>query len=191
MEQIGEIIIINFPIVIAEGKKRNLPPLGSIVKTDSNFLAIVVSHSVESKIPGRTPIAYWKTARELENEQPQTFELMRWLFQMVVFGTEENGNPEVSLPEKSVEIHSLVFPADIGIVKKLIDGKSFFNFVFNADENLFPQRNEIILRLLRDYFKTVPEEEKKKERVKVFSNLSKILRNDYPSLKKLMEGVKI
>ncbi len=191
MKQVGEIVIINFPVVIAEGKRGKLPPIGGIVKTDSDFLGIVVSHTVESKIPGRTAVAYWKKPSELEREQPQTFELMRWLFQVVIFGSEKGGAVEISLPEKSVEIHSLLFETSGEIAGKLFREKAFFNFIFGADSELFPQRNEIVLRMLNGYFSSVPEKERKSEYVKVFSNLARVLRNDYPSLKKLMDGVKI
>ncbi len=191
MEQIGEVVLVNFPLVIAEGKRGKIPQLGSIVKTDSNLLGIVVSHSIESKIPGRTPVAYGKSTVELEKEQPQVFDLMRWLFQVVFFGKVRNGAPEISLPEKSVEIHSLIFATDEEVTKKLLEERAFLNFIFGSDVGLFPQRNEIVLCLLREYFANLPDENKKAKYVKIFSNLAKILKNDYSSLKKLMDGVKI
>lgn len=45
--------------------------------------------------------------------------------------------------------------------------------------------------MLNNYFSSVPEEERKSEYVKIFSNLARVLRNDYPSLKKLMDGVRV
>ncbi len=192
MKQIGEIVVVDFPLIVAEGKRGSLPALGSIVKTESGLLGIVASHTIESKIPGRVPIAYWKESEILEKEQPQVFALMKWMFRIILFGISDPGKIEIPALGNSAKIHSLVYLAENETVEEILTDKRFFSFLYDTDANLFPQRNQVVLNLLKSYFGKISDSREKTEKYeRIFGNLAQILRNDYPSLKKLLDGVDI
>ena len=189
MKHIGEVITVRSDTLVAEGERNALPPLGSILKTDKGVLCIVVDHSIDNKIPGRMPIAYGKTVEQLEKEQPQVFALMKWMFQAIPFGVLKENAVELFL-DKVVEIHTLLFETGKDEREKVFKELRFFDFLFSIDKNMFPQRDKIIVSLVSDYLRDVSEE-KENEYVRIFSYVSKILRNDYQTLKRIMDGVSI
>ncbi len=189
MKHIGEVITVRSDLLVAEGERNALPPLGSILKTDRGVLCLVVDHSIDNKIPGRMPIAYGKTIEQLEKEQPQVFALMKWMFQAIPFGTLKENGVELFL-DKVVEIHTLLFEASKDERNRVFNELHFFDFLFSIDRNVFPQRDKIIIYLINGYLSELSEE-KENEYVRIFSYISKILRNDYQLLKRIMDGVKI
>ena len=181
-------ITVSSDVLVAEGERNALPSLGSILKTDKGVLCLVIDHSIDNKIPGRMPIAYGKTIDQLEKEQPQVFALMKWMFQAIPFGVLEENTVELFL-DKVVEIHTLLFETQRKERNLVFKELRFFDFLFTIDKNMFPQRDKIITTLINSYLSDLSEE-KESEYVRIFSYVSKILRNDYQTLKRIMDGVK-
>ncbi len=135
------------------------------------------------------PIAYGKSIEQLEREQPQVFALMKWMFQAIPFGTLSEGSVELFL-NKVVEIHTLLFETRKEERALIFKELRFFDFLFSIDKSVFPQRDKIIVSLINAYLNDLLEV-KEDEYVRIFSYISKILRNDYQTLKYIMDGVSI
>ncbi len=191
MKRIGEIVIVRPDVLIAQGERKALPPIGSVLKTDKGIFCIVASHSIDNRIPGRVPTAYGKSISTLEEEQPQVFALMKWMFQIIPFGALVNGEVNISYPTFAVEIHSLLYYANDEEIEEMLGDLSLTDFLFGIDKMVLPQRDEVIVAFLNNYFLNFSGESLKKEYLRVFSHLSVILRNDYTTLKKIMDRVKI
>ncbi len=189
MKHIGEVITVRSDVLVAEGERSALPPLGTILKSDRGVLCLVVSHSIDNKIPGRMPIAYGKSIEQLEREQPQVFALMKWMFQAIPFGTLSEDSVELFL-NKVVEIHTLLFETRKEERDLVFKELRFFDFLFSIDKSVFPQRDKIIVSLVNAYLNDLLEV-KEDEYIRIFSYISKILRNDYQTLKYIMDGVGI
>lgn len=190
MKRIGEIVIVRPDVLIAQGERKELPSIGSILKTDSSVLCIVASHSIDNRIPGRVPTAYGKPISALEKEQPQVFALMKWMFQVIPFGELVEGKAKIFYPTSAIEIHTLLYNADTEEVVKTLNDLSLLNFFFDMDKMVLPQRDEVIAAFLNNYFMNFSDEPLRKEYLRVFSHLSVVLRNDYSTLKKMMDRVK-
>ncbi len=187
---LGEIIIVQPGLLLAEGKRGKLPPIGSIVKTQHPIYCIVVSHAIDSKIPGRLPIAYGKSIAELESEEPQVFELMKWMFQIVPFGSLKNEKLFIAYPANAIETHStLDYATDSEIEKIFADDLSFINFLFRLDKSVIPMRDEAVINFLNKYFSLLPSENREKEYKKVMRHIAMLLKNDYFSLSAIISGV--
>ncbi len=135
------------------------------------------------------PIAYGKSIEQLEREQPQVFALMKWMFQAIPFGTLSEGSVELFL-NKVVEIHTLLFETQKEERNLVFKELRFFDFLFSIDKSVFPQRDKIIVSLINAYLNDLSEV-KEDEYVRIFSYISKMLRNDYQTLKYIMDGVDI
>ncbi len=135
------------------------------------------------------PIAYGKSIEQLEREQPQVFALMKWMFQAIPFGVLKENTVELFL-DKVVEIHTLLFETGKDERDLVFKEMRFFDFLFSIDKNVFPQRDKIIVSLINAYLNDLSEV-KEDEYVRIFSYISKILRNDYQTLKYIMDGVSI
>ena len=191
MDRVGEIVIVQPGILIAQGERKKLPPIGSVLKTNSSVFCIVAAHSIDNKIPGRVPMAYGKPLNTLEFEQPQVFALMKWMFQLIPFGAFKDGAFVISYPKNAVEIHSLLFYATDDEIAQTISDLSLLDFLFGIDSAILPQRDEVIINFLTNYFSKFSAEELKNEYLRVFSHLAVTLREDYFTLKKMMDRVKI
>jgi len=190
MKHIGEVIMVRSDVLVAEGGRNALPPLGSILKSERGILSLVVNHSIDNKIPGRMPIAYGKSIEQLEKEQPQVFALMKWMFQAIPFGVLKGNSVQLFLDEV-VEIHTLLFETSKEERERVFKELRFFDFLFSIDNSVFPQRDKIIVSLINGYLGSIDESEKENEYIRIFSYISRILKNDYQMLKRTMDGVSI
>ncbi len=187
MEHIGEILILQPNLILAEGKKDALPAIGSILKTKSSSLQhylVVIEQIVDSRIPGRFPQAYGLPEEKVEEEHPHFAFLLSWMFQ--VFPVLQKRGNIFSIPDTLPKIHSLVYEVDDRELLSLYKTSNLVNILFSLDEASFPKRNEIALKLLKKIIAAVPEKEKSDAIYEIFSSLTRYFRNDYYSLRKIM-----
>ena len=191
MEKVGEVVIVQPGILIAQGERKKLPSIGSVLKTDNAVFCIVASHSIDNRIPGRVPTAYGKPINVLEQEQPQVFALMKWMFQLIPFGAKNGSEIMISYPKDAVEIHSLLSYATDDEVFKTMADLTLLDFLFGIDKNAFPQRDEVVINFLDAYLKKFDGDPMKNEYIRIFSHLAIVLKDDYFTLKKIMDRVRI
>lgn len=190
MAHIGEIIILQPEIIVAEGKKDFLPPVGSILKTSSRKIihySVVVNQFVESKIPGRVPRPYGLDEEEVEGEHPQFSYLMGWMFQIVFFAQEENKIYE--FPDCLPQIHSLLYKVEGAELTKLFNSFDIANAIFKIEDKFFPNRNICFAKMIRRIVKGFPEYERSEVLDKVYTSLSRIFRDDFNTLRGIMRDI--
>ena len=187
MEKIGEIISVESSFIVAEGSANMLPSLGSLIKTNDNscYYFLVVSLFTESRTPGRIPIAYGKQIDELKKEQPQIFELMKWGFRAVPIGKKgEMG--QLLLPAHLPEIHSLLCLVGSKELKEIFSNSSFIDALFCIDSDKVPERDEAIMRLIKNYIDFLKSDERSDALLDIASKITLILRDDYIVLKRFI-----
>lgn len=190
MAHIGEIIILQPDIIVAEGKKDFLPPVGSILKTSNREIvhySVVVNQFVESKIPGRVPRPYGLDEEEVEEEHPQFPYILGWMFQIVFFAQEENGNYE--FPDRLPRMHSLLYEVDEKELFELFNSFDIENAVFKIDEKYFPNRNICFAKMVKRIMKSFPEYERPEALDKIYTSLSRIFRDDFATLRGIMRDI--
>jgi hypothetical protein len=187
MEFAGEVLVVREGFIAAEGEVDALPSLGSLVKTrgDPCFLFLVVDHYVESKIPGRVPASYGLSMEELKKLHPHVFYLQRWMFQVVLLG--ESLHESLLYPEKIPPVHSLLYEVEDKEFRLILKKDNFIDLLFSIDEKILPRRNELILKLLKNYIQSLPLLERNEELERILRRLSLFLRGDYHSLKMMMD----
>ncbi len=191
MKSIGEILLLRPSFIAAEGKRDFIPPIGSLLKNNSKPLRylIVVDQFVESRIPGRTPAPYGLDYGDIESEQPQSTFLMRWMYQLVPV-CELNGT-KYEAPTGVPDIHTLLYWVEDAEFTEVLSSSSFMDFLFRIDETMLPQRNEVIMRLLRKFIVSVPQINRDKELLRILTRLSIIFRNDYSTLKQFIKSLEV
>ncbi len=187
MEKIGEIISVESSFIVAEGSANMLPSLGSLIKTNDSscYYFLVVSLFTESRTPGRIPIAYGKQIDVLKKEQPQIFELMKWGFRAVPVGKKgETG--QLLLPEHLPEIHSLLYLVSSEELKEIFGSSSFIDTLFCIDSDKVPERDEAIMRLIKNYIGFLKSDERSDALLDIAGKITLILRDDYTVLKRFI-----
>ncbi|MGC8722212.1 MAG: hypothetical protein ACP5SB_06505 [Caldisericaceae bacterium] len=189
MKSVGEILIVRPNFVAAEGKKDSIPTIGTLLKTNSarDEYLIVSDQFIESRIPGRVPTAYGLDYDMIDEEQPQSNFLLRWMFEV---------NPICSKKGEALEsfdrvpaIHSLLYELTNEEMSNLISNPVFVDFLFRIDENLLPQRNEVLMKCFKKYIQTLNKDKRDEEALRILSRVSVILRNDYSTLKKFANNL--
>jgi hypothetical protein len=189
MKSVGEILSLRPNFIAAEGKRGMVPPIGSLLKIKGSFTSyvLVADQFIESRIPGRTPASYGLDYDEIEEEQPQSSFLLRWMFQVTPVCTSINGRLESV--DKVPDVHTLLYELNRTEFVDIVSSQLFINFLFRIDELLIPQRNEVLMKLFKKYFEAVPELKRKDESLRILSRLAVILRNDYSTLKKFAKNL--
>jgi len=132
IERIGEIIESSTSQFVAESCELNgAPPFGSFIKTDGGMPVYglvfnVCTHSIE---PNRRATAYGLTERQLRDEQPQIFELLKTEFEAVIVGYGDDRGPRQVLPPQPPGIHHFVFPCTESEIKALTGNGDFLRSI--------------------------------------------------------------
>jgi hypothetical protein len=191
MKSVGEILIVKPNFIAAEGERNKIPSIGSILKTSAaqaGYL-LVSDQFIESRIPGRTPAPYGLDYANIDEEQPQSNFLLRWMFQVTPVCSNYDGNLESF--DKVPDIHSLLYELSDADADKILSNPIFIDFLFRIDEALLPQRNEVLMKLFRKYIAAVPSLKREDETLRILSRIAVILRNDYATLKKFARNLEV
>lgn len=189
MKSVGEILIVKPNFIAAEGERNMLPSIGSLLKTSAAQVGylLVSDQFIESRIPGRMPAAYGLEYANIDEEQPQSNFLLRWMFQVTPVCSNYDGILESF--DKVPDIHSLLYELGDADANKIMSNPIFIDFLFRIDEALLPQRNEVLMKLFRKYIAAILPLKREDEALRILSRIAVILRNDYATLKKFAKNL--
>lgn len=190
MAHIGEIIILQPEMMVAEGKKDFLPSFGTLLKTQNKKVShylIVINQFVESKIPGRVPQTYGLDEESIEKEHPHFSYLLGWMFQLVPIAQLEDSH--FSFPNRLPPLHSLLFDVKDKELIYIFRDYNLVKAIFKIDEKEFPRRNLCFVNLAKNILNAFPEHEKSDALNDIYTSLTNVLREDFYTLRMIMREI--
>ncbi len=169
-----------------------LPPLGSLVKTQNDGLCIygIVCNAVTAGIePGRRPIARGKDETEQEavyKSSPQLEKLLRSEFEVLAVGHKDGESICQYLPPNPARIHSFVYLCSDDEVKEFGQSLGFINILLNAA--ISTPHEELIAACLRWMSRVQPDSHA--FLVNAGKQLATLLSGDYNRLRAVLERIK-
>jgi len=186
-EFVAEVLESSTREIMAECRHQFSPPtFGSLIKIESNhtILAIVFDVFTYCIEPNRRATAYGLSIEELEEEQPQIFELIKTGFQATVVGFYEDGIYHQFSPPYPPSIHSFVYLCDEEELCKFSEDKDFLRNIFATSKG---QSDELIISFIRKAWEANGKEQA--FLIDFGKELSILLKDDYDRLKSIMKRI--
>ena len=186
-EYLAEVVESSTTVFTAQcWELHNSPPLGSLVRVDSDppVFGVVSDVATRSIEPGRRPIAYGIPEEQLREEQPQIFELLRTEFEAVIVGYEDSPYIRQFLPPHPPRIHSFVRPCSKDEVRTFTGQWDFLRMLLSAPR---VPTDELIIAAVRSAFEAWDRD--RNYLVRAGKELSRLLKNDYERLGSLMRRI--
>ncbi|HPZ08538.1 MAG TPA: hypothetical protein PL110_10525 [Candidatus Eremiobacteraeota bacterium] len=187
MNKSGEVLESSTREVMAECRdKDSIPPLGSLVKIETTPVILAVVYNVFTYCiePNRRPTAYGLSIEELEEEQPQIFELLKTAFQAVIVGFYQDGVYHQFSPPLPPSLHSFVYPCSEEELKSFTEGKDFLRMIMNLNRG---QSDEIIISFVRQAWTAYKRD--KLFLIDMGKELSILFKDDYDRLRSIMRRI--
>ena len=194
---IGEVIESSSTNLVAQSRRNEdeiepyIPPFGGFVKVDAEDIAIycVICNVIENSIePNRRATAYNMTRKELYENQPQIFELLKTEFESCIIGYQlkANGHIYQHLPPKPPRIHDFVYECSQEEIKKLTSELDFLRSLLCVT---MVTPDELIAACIRHAYQTAHRNEV--FLVKAGKEVSRIIPEDYDRLKSIMRRISL
>jgi len=192
-QRVGEVIEAGSTGFIAQCYELyQLPPLGSLVKTNNEELelyAVVCNATTTGLEPGRRPIARGKDEESEEaiyKSSPQLEKLLKSEFSVLVVGHRADDKINHYLPPVPARIHSFIYSCLAEEVKEFSQSFGFLNMLLNANPSL-PQ-DELVAACLRQMSRV--QEDSHDFLVAAGKHLANLLAGDCYQLKSILERIK-
>lgn len=186
-EYVAEILESSTREIMAECRHQFSPPtFGSLIKIESNrtILAIVFNIFTYCIEPNRRPTAYGLSIEELQEEQPQIFELIKTAFQATIVGFYEDGTYHQFSPPHPPALHSFVYLCSEEELRKFTEDRDFLRNIIATGKG---QPDELIISFIRKAW--LAYEKDQKFLIDFGKELSLLLKDDYDRLKSIMKRI--
>jgi len=194
-KHIGEVIESSSTHLVAQSRRDDdeiepyIPPFGGFVKVDADDYTIfcVICNVMENSIePNRRATAYNMTRKELYENQPQIFELLKTEFESCIIGYQlkTNGHIYQYLPPKPPRIHDFVYECSHDEIRKLTGELDFLRSLLNVT---IVTPDELIAACIRHAYHTAGEDDA--FLIKAGKEVSRIVPDDYDRLKSIMRRI--
>ena len=185
MNNVGEILESSTREFMAECKDSP-PPLGSLIKIegDPTVLAIVYNIFTYCIEPNRRPTAYGMSIEELQEEQPQIFELLKTGFQAIIVGFHQDGTYHQFSPPLPPSLHSFVYSCTEDELRTFTEEHDFLRMIFTSNKG---QSDEIIISFIRHAWSAWGHD--KNFMISAGKELSILLKDDYERLQSIIKRI--
>ena len=184
---IAEVLESSTREIMAECSPESLPPIfGSLVKIKGEpaILALVFNIFTYCIEPNRRPTAYGLSIEELQEEQPQIFELLKTGFQATIVGFCEEGVYHQFSPPRPPTLHSFVHICNEEEIRKFTEDKDFLRNIISTNK---AQADELIISFIRQAWAACGKDQI--FLVDLGKELSILLKDDYDRLKSIMRRI--
>jgi len=186
-DYIAEVLESSTREIMAECRPDTSPPtFGSLVKIKGEpvILALVFNIFTYCIEPGRRPAAYGLSLEELQEEQPQIFELLKTGFQATIVGFYEKEVYHQFCPPVPPVLHSFVYNCTEEELRNFSEDKDFLRNIIAANKN---QADELIISFIRQIREVYSPDQD--FLIDFGKELSILLKDDYDRLKSIMKRI--
>jgi len=186
-DYVGEILESSTREIMAECKlDTQPPPLGTLIKINTKPMILGIVYNVFTYCieAGRRPTAYGLTAEELQEEQPQIFELLKTGFQAVIVGFYEDDTYYQFSPPLPPPLHSFAYICGEDEIRIFTEEKDFIRVLLTTNKG---QSDEIIISFIRQAW--IAHKKDQNVLIDFGKELSILLKDDYDRLKSIMKRI--
>lgn len=184
-DRIGEVVdSSNFRVYIETKNVREPPKLAELVKipyettTGDKFtaLGLIVGTRTDSK-DDRVPIALGLDQKTLEREQPQIFELIRNLCEILLIGSLDNDTYFEICPQVLPSLHSFVYSVTSEEKKEILNQSLVLERIL-LESSRDSRLDDTLLLFLKDRISSLSEEDQYQFKIQVGKQLALVHPDD-------------